>query len=139
MNARQHAVLARDLIDACGGLVEASKNCRLGKSQLSDFQNPNVEAWMPADVIADLERYCRKPLYSQALVEAADPDQADFESLKDEACDAVEATAGLLKKIRDALADGQLTPAERDALLRDQAAAMRELQGVGRILAGEEG
>ncbi len=56
MNSRHHARLARQLIDACGGLDEAVRECRVGKSALSDYQNPHITAFMPADVMADLVR-----------------------------------------------------------------------------------
>ena len=49
MNSRHHARLARQLIDACGGLDEALRECRVGKSALSDYQNPHITAFMPAD------------------------------------------------------------------------------------------
>jgi hypothetical protein len=70
MNARKHTRLAKTLIDACGGLEEAASACRLNKSRLSDFQNPNSGSFMPADVIVDLEAYCGEPLYSREIFES---------------------------------------------------------------------
>lgn len=67
MNPKRHAKLARDLIDACGGLTEASDNCRVGVSTLSTYQNPNEAATMPADVMACLEAYCGEPIYSREI------------------------------------------------------------------------
>lgn len=69
MNSRRHASLARQLIDACGGLEEAARECRVGKSTLSDYQNVSEPATMPADVMADLEAYCGEPIYSGAIAD----------------------------------------------------------------------
>lgn len=67
MNPKRHAKLARDLIEACGGLAEAANNSRVGVSTLSTYQNPNEHATMPADVMADLEAYCGEPIYSREI------------------------------------------------------------------------
>ncbi len=67
MNPKRHAKLARDLIEACGGLAEAADNSRVGVSTLSTYQNPNESATMPADVMADLEAYCGEPIYSREI------------------------------------------------------------------------
>lgn len=67
MNQRQHAALARALIKHCGGLEEAESNCRVSMASLSRYQGPDHTDAMPADVMADLEAYCGKPIYSQAL------------------------------------------------------------------------
>lgn len=130
---RWHAMHARRLIAACGGLDESAGVCRVQKSQLSDYQSPHVEAFMPADVIADLEAYAGEPLYSRALVGEL-PD-APARSLTDEVCDVVESAADLQRLVRRAMADGQLTPAERVALLRAHADTLEELSQVGAELA----
>lgn len=136
MNRRQHARLARQIIEACGGLIEAASACRVGKSQLADYQSPHGDGFMPADVIADLEAYCASPIYSRALFEAR-PDQALSRDLKEEACEAAEAAMTLQSKIRLAAADGVLTPREREALARAHAEAEAQLRDVGQLLAGE--
>jgi hypothetical protein len=70
VNRRAHALAARRLIAACGGLIEAAAACRVGKSQLADYQAAEGLGFMPADVMADLEAYCGSPIYSRMLVEA---------------------------------------------------------------------
>ena len=77
MDRQQHAWLARQLIEACGGLkkIDEAGFCRLKRSRLSEIQDPLgregiADAYMPADVIAVLEAYCGKPIYSQGLVDA---------------------------------------------------------------------
>lgn len=47
---------ARTLIEGVGGVEAAAGFCRAGKSQLSDYQNKNKLAFIPIDVIADLEQ-----------------------------------------------------------------------------------
>lgn len=70
MTPREHARLARLLIRACGGLEEAAGACRVGKTSLSNYQNPHLGDFIPADVMADLEEHCGEPIYSRALFEA---------------------------------------------------------------------
>lgn len=134
MTPLMHARYARLLIEACDGLLAAAEVCRVGKSQLSDYQSPTAEAFMPADVIADLERHCGRPIYSQALREAADPDQRRLSDLTAEVCQAVESAASLQRDIRLATSNGRLTPGERERLGRRHAAAVSELADVGRLL-----
>lgn len=136
MNRRTHARYARLLIEACGGLEEAAGACRVRKTQLSDYQSPHGEGYMPADVIVDLELLCGQPIYSRAMQEAQ-REVTLARDLKEEACEAVEATADLQRKIRLAAADNLITPREREDLARAHAAAMEELRQVGDLLKGE--
>jgi hypothetical protein len=76
---RRHAKLARQLIDACGGLSEAAENCDREKSSLSLYQTGH--AFMPADVIADLEEYCGQNIYSVALAAARPTVTAEHDPL----------------------------------------------------------
>jgi hypothetical protein len=101
MNAKRHALLARLLIEACGGLDEAAAvdDCRLKKTRLALFCDPNAEAFMPADVLAALEAYCGKPIYSAALVEER-PAKSAIADLADEACSMVEGAAELQELLR---------------------------------------
>ncbi|MDP1875662.1 phage regulatory CII family protein [Phenylobacterium sp.] len=130
---RWHAMHARRLIAACGGLDESAGVCRVQKSQLSDYQSPHVEAFMPADVMADLEAYAGEPIYSRALVGEL-PEAAPV-CLTEEVCDVVESAADLQRQVRRALADGSITPAEREALQRSHADLLAELAQVGAELA----
>ena len=111
MRPRRHSQLARVLIAACGGLDEAAEACRIGKSQLSNAQNPNHDAYLPVDVIADLEAYCGKPHYSSALIDNV----GDVETDGDLVGDAIDlnAKAGVfLSRIHSALKDKTITPRE---------------------------
>ena len=133
MNAKRHALLARQLIAACDGLAEAAENCRVETSSLSRFCDPGSGHFMPADVMADLEQYCGEPIYSRALAEGR-PAIVQTESLLDEACETTERSATLQQIVRKALADGTVTAAERAEIAAalvafdDQA---RELRAAG--------
>ena len=140
MNRRQHATYARLLISRCGGLVEAAglPSCRIGKSQLAECQSPELETYMPADVIVALEAHCGERIYSQAMFEASE-DAVAARDLREEAGEAIEAVADLHKEVRLATRDGRLTPAERARLAKLQASAAREVAEVGEILARDAG
>lgn len=133
MNRRFHARLARELIAACGGLEEAAQVCRIGKSQLSDAQNPNGVAYLPADTIYDLEQHCGSAIYSRALHDAR-PETPVQRDLMTEAAEATEAAARLQGAVRVALADGRLTPNETDRLCTLHSEAEAELREVGLLL-----
>lgn len=111
MNSRRHARLAHDLIAACGGLEEAAAACRVGKSTLSDYQNACLTAFMPADVICDLEAYCGEAIYSRAMVESR-PSEPTRGDVMVETHEAVQAAAALLPL---ALAMQQGKPGARKA------------------------
>jgi len=139
VNARMHALLARELIDACGGLDEAVGACRLQKSRLSECQNPDrppdQPAYLPADVIADLEAYCGKPLYSRVLAEAR-PSAPDGKSIVEEISDATEDMAELQRLVRKVRSTGRpMTPRER---LVVDAAVLRLREELGDVLAQTE-
>lgn len=45
----------RTLIEQAGGLEAASSRTRVGKTQLHEYANPAEAAFMPIDIVADLE------------------------------------------------------------------------------------
>jgi hypothetical protein len=108
VNSRQHALLARELIRLCGGLDEATGACRLGRSRLAEFRDPASGAFMPADVLADLEAYNGDPVYSRALAEDRPAACHDAGPLT-EACEIAEGSAQLQKLVRLALKDGRVS------------------------------
>lgn len=116
MTPMRHSQLARLLIKECGGLEDAAKACRLSKSQLSNAQLPHHDAVLAIDVVADLEAYCGKPIYSSALVDhCAEVDiECDFVG---EAIELNAKTALLLSHIHEAKADGVITPAEASTIM----------------------
>lgn len=118
MNSRQHALLARWLVGACGGLDEAAAACRLNRSRLAEFQDRRARAFMPADVLNDLELYAGEALYSRALAQDR-PTSALADDVCEEACDTAEDAAALQRAARIFSRSGALTPRERDALMAD--------------------
>jgi hypothetical protein len=65
-----HKRAARALIEAVGGVEAAAGFCRIGKSQLSDCCNPNILAFLPSDVIEDLEALAPDPVMTRMLAGA---------------------------------------------------------------------
>lgn len=113
MHAKRHAILARRLIKACGGLEEAAANCRLEKSRLADFQSDEDGHFMPADVMADLEGYAGEPIYSAAIANER-PAAPRPKSALTEGCETAEMASDLQRIIRLALEnDGAIDQAER--------------------------
>lgn len=116
LSSREHARLARELVEACGGPAEALSACRIKtKSQLCEYGLPQIPATMPADVIADLERHCGKPIYSSVLFELVQRETVAG-SVQALACDLTEATADVQRTVRRAIADDRLSPNEHNAI-----------------------
>lgn len=131
MTPREHALLARTLIHACGGIDEAATACDVRRSSLSNYQNPNHEASMPGQVIDCLERYCGKPIYSRALIEQHTLEIDEVEDLVEEVSDATETVAALQSAARKAAKDGKFTQTELDILARIHRRATEELRDAG--------
>lgn len=107
MNDIQHTLLARALIDACGGVDACCKPAtRVGQSQLYSYREFGSGAFMPADVIDALESRCKIPVYSQFLLSQvqAEPQTA---CVVQEAADVDEAGNDVWRFLRKAAADGQ--------------------------------
>ncbi|MGA0604898.1 hypothetical protein ACO2Q0_02775 [Phenylobacterium sp. VNQ135] len=129
MTPREHARLARSLIEACGGLEEASLACRVSKSKLSAYQTPHDPLFMAADVIADLEIYCGRPIYSSALAGRFDPPRATGD-LRDAACDFAEKAMDVQRVAREAEADGEWSASEIERLAREEREAADALERI---------
>lgn len=132
---RQHALLARTLIERCGGLAEASAACNTSKGVLSTYQNPDEHSTMSARVMADLEAYCGEPVYSRALFEARPASTLATDVLA-EVCDSVETAADLMKQARAAAADGKITPRERAQLLAIAATNLEQAREAFQVIDG---
>lgn len=115
LSPREHARLAKFLIRECGGLAESSRACGLSDSALSRYQTNGSGQYMPADVIANLESYCGKPVYSGALFDLFDSAVVSND-LRDATCALTEAAAKLQGAAREALADGRYTMSEDEQL-----------------------
>lgn len=133
---REHARLAHELIEECGGLEEAARACRVRKSALSGYQTPHDPSSMPADVIADLERHCGKAIYSAALFDACQPAPVTG-CLKELAFDLAQESMDVVSTVRQALADGKLSNNDLDAIAaaeRDAEQALDRVRGVRRAI-----
>ena len=97
---RAHAHLARELISACGGVVEAALHCTLEKSRLQDFRDPKKKATMPWPVIHDLEAYSgRERQYANAMASWVGSEPGGG-NLKDESCDLSETALRIQAVVR---------------------------------------
>lgn len=134
LSDREHAQLARDLIEACGGLEEVIRATGLSRGYLSKYQNVSYAETMPARVISVLETFCGRPIYSSALVNSVDTPCATG-ALKDLACDLAETATDVQALIRKALADGRLSQRELNEITaaeNDAEAALERLRGARR-------
>ena len=129
LNERQHASLAKRLIDACGGLIEAAEHCRVSKSVLSDYQLPHKASTMPADVILCLQEYCGEPIYTSALTRASDPVLASAD-VETDSLSALEHMAHFAKEYRKAKFDGVISAQEERALAPTLATLRKILDGI---------
>ena len=134
MTPREHARWARALIQECGGIDEASDNCSVGRSSLSNYQNPNVEQSMPAAVICELETYCGVKIYSRAMFEGGN-EAVRARDIRDAASEAIEAAAELHKEVRRATADGVVSPNESDVIAQKTEQTVRHLRDVTALTA----
>lgn len=136
MTPREHALLARMLIDACGGIDESAAACKaagwqIERSQMSNYQNPNHRSSMSCEVKDILELYCGKPLYTRAMLEQHQVEQDEVESLVDEVSDATECVAALQAAVRKAAKDDKFTPTEIELIKRLYRKALEELRDAG--------
>lgn len=134
---REHASLAHDLIEACGGLEEAARACRVRKSSLSGYQNPHDPSTMPADVIDALQVYAQQgPTYSARITANCEP-RSITGCLKELAFDLAQESMDVVAVVREALADGRLSNNDLDAIAaaeRDAEQALERVRGVRRAI-----
>ncbi len=136
MTPREHARWARALIKECGGIDEAADNCSVGRSSLSNYQNPNIEHTMPAAVICELETYCGVKIYSRAMFEGGD-EAVRARDIREAASEAIEAAADLHKEVRRATADGIVSPNESDVIAQKTERTVRHLREVTALTASQ--
>lgn len=68
---RQLKAAARRLVAKAGGLEAAAAVTRVNVSRLGDYQHPEALAFMPADVIADIESDVGDPIVTRELAALA--------------------------------------------------------------------
>lgn len=130
LSDREHARLARELIEACGGLDEASRATGLSKGQLSRCQQAHYRETLSARTINCLEAYSDRAIYSAAMADAVGVVRAVGE-LREHACDLTEAASLALGSVRKALSDdGKISPREADAIARAEVEVERALENL---------
>lgn len=128
MTPLRHALCARLLMKACGGLencvaIARASGLKIEKTQLGYYQDANrvqvpaLAQYMRADLIDVFEEACGQPIYSRALQE--ERASAADHTLMGEAVAMVSAATAALAKISEAQADNIVTPDERKQI--DQA------------------
>lgn len=117
MNRRQHALLARELLQACGGAHEAIRamrdagvQCR--RDTIFDTARADGASYLRVDQLHFLEDYCGKRIYSRAIADCA-PAEDQPAGVVEEACETSELAVALQRLVRQAVADGVLTPNEK--------------------------
>ena len=123
------------LIDRVGGLQRAADASRVGVTTLCRYQDPaDDKCFMPVDVVLSLELHCGAPVVTQFLaarngsvLTPIEPGQGDmprdFAALSRDA-------AMVFAAYADAIIDGEVTAAERRALV---AAADALIEQAGRF------
>ena len=123
LSDRLQVLKTSQLIDACGGLEEASRACaQMGQpysvAQLSRCQTHDSGCSLPLRIISALEGYCGDPIIGKALADAR-PSAVNIDCAMTEAAETTEAAAGFQAKVRRAVADGVVTAAEQAELERE--------------------
>jgi hypothetical protein len=137
VNRRQHAALTRQLIGGAGGIDEAARQCRLKRTRLAECCDPKGAAYLPADVINDLELYVGEAVYSAALADDR-PTRRDAEALADEACDTAEEAAQLQRLVRLLTKKGRLSPREKLEVVTEALKLRGEVDGIISAAGDEE-
>lgn len=112
LNHIEHSNLARRLIDIVGGLESASRICGVGKTVLSNYQNPFKPETMPGKVMSALQIAGGTTLYSDAQRGEVDQPETVSADPMHHACGLVREAADALGAIERALADGQVSPSD---------------------------
>lgn len=132
---RRLAHATQRLVKLCGGADEAAAACRVSATQLGRYTDPLiVDAWIPADIVAELEGYCGERVVSALLVELR-PFRPEHAGPVEEGCDVGESGLAVQAAVRRAYADGELTPAEQAAIERTIACHEQEIAQLRAALA----
>lgn len=115
---------------------------RVGQQELSKYGNPSddhAERFMPVDIVADLEAECGMPIVTAKLAELAGcllvplPKGKGQGALNERSHRTAQEFAEVMSGILGALADGEITEAEGEAILQN----IHEMMIEGAALAEE--
>ncbi|MBP1841990.1 hypothetical protein J2046_000234 [Rhizobium petrolearium] len=121
-----------DLIEACGGIDRAGDKAGYGKSTVGRWNDRYDPSLMPLTAIAKLEADCGQPFVTEVMASVTGRRLTDPEARPDCSADILvahahvrvsEASLGLA--VAEAIADGQVTPAEAAEIDREAAALDR--------------
>ena len=124
------------LISRVGGLEAASEVCRVGVSTLSYYQDMHrPAAWMPIDVVAQLEAIAQSRPVTEALARAhgcrvVDEVSASTPQIATSMAQFARASGETVGSLVAALADGRIEEAERDDVLSRVGEARRHLDAI---------
>ncbi len=106
METRLLKLATRKLLDLFGSLKDASKHCRVKPTNLSQYQSFEHSAFMPVDVVLDLERVSQSAILSEEMARIAGsaPAQESDRGVRDEALDVPVAVGELLAFVCEATA-----------------------------------
>ncbi len=119
LNHIEHCHLAERLIEAVGGLAAAARISGLGPTSLSNYQNPNEAATMPARVISALQHAARTTLYSDAITAEAGTPAVVVADAMHHGCGLVREAAEALGAIERAMSDGVISASDFAACQRE--------------------
>lgn len=117
MQLRQHAYLARELQDACGGpdaclnILEVSP-FPIGRTHLYDTRDPSTPRTMPIGSVEVLEGVCQRKIYTAVLC-ARQAAPSDAQCAVSEACELTETVATVQRLVREAAKDDDISENEK--------------------------
>lgn len=131
--------VSHSLVDLAGGVDAAASVTRVGRTVLCDYSRPGQPHFMPIDVAHDLERAIRRPVVTQHLALLMGFDLVPIVASEGGLLPAALAKLGrdvaaLFGEAAAALADGQLSDDERQALRLRAAEARLALGDLSAVL-----
>lgn len=115
----------RSLVKSCGGIEAAADITRVGKSNLSDYGNPEkFEYFIPVDAALDLERESGSHAVTEAMAALSGGafTPAGSEAAAPELMTAVAGimgeTAEAIKSVTASMCDGSISPREQQDIVK---------------------
>lgn len=126
---------SRALVRGVGGIEAAALVCRYQKSAIAEACSPNVaDRTLPLDVVADLERCAGQPVVTRVLAGLAGhallPLPAPVTAEAAGIARVLARAASVGARFAEAMADGAISPGERQAL-KDELLAVLDAAGQG--------
>lgn len=138
----------REDIGGCGGVDGAGATTERSRSTAGDWNNLNHDAFPPADCALALDEVClaqgRRPAILYALaaelghvcIRLPDPGMG-ADALSAALIDASAEFGDIATEVREATRDGSVSPAERDAIVRQIDEAIEALVRMRAVVSGK--